>query len=193
MRRAIPPHRLAFALVVIGTAVLGACTAGQPPLWLQQRAALTDGKPSSDAEAVFAEAYRLEQRASFGQAVQYYNLVIDRFPGSPLVGIAQERVAQLAGQQAVAVAEPAALAPGDYACTVAGLYPKQARWCGVVRQLRYPYYLVEVSQLSFNSLLAFWFSRSTCTGDRLLTWWSQGEQVWVPRSCLAEPLTGGVG
>src|SRR5579862_1628191 len=83
-----------------------------------QPAALTAPLPTSDAEAVFAEAYRLEQRAAFGQAVQYYNLVIDRFPASPLVDIAKERVGRLAGQQAVAVPEASALVAGDYACTV---------------------------------------------------------------------------
>ncbi len=139
---------------------------------------------------MFAEAYRLEQRAAFAQAVQYYNLVIDRFPGSPLVAIARERVTGLAGQQAVAVAEPSALVPGDFACTVDGLYPNQARWCGVVRQMRAPYFQVEVTDVRLNSWFAWWFSRSTCTGDAMLSWFSQGQRVWVPRSCLAEPRRG---
>jgi len=81
--------------------------------------------------------------------------------------------------------------PGDYACTVEGLYPNQARWCGVVRQLRSPYFLVEVTDLHLNSWTALWFSASTCTGDRTLTWFSQGNQVWVPRNCIAEPRTAG--
>jgi hypothetical protein len=174
--------RLAIALAA---ALLAACTGASPPAGLQ-RAALTDGTGGSDVEALFAEAYRLEQSAAFGQALQYYNLVIDRFPGSPLVGIAEERVAQLAGQQAVAVNAPTALVPGDYACTLQGLYPNRARWCGVVRQMRYPYFLIEVTDLHLNSWYALWFSRSTCTGDRLLTWFSQGDRVWVPRTCLAQ-------
>ena len=175
--------------IVLAAALLTACAGATPRAGLQ-RAALTDGAGASDAEALFAEAYRLEQRAAFGQAAQYYNLVIDRFPGSPLVGIAEERVARLAGQQAVAVNEPTALAPGDYACTLQGLYPNQARWCGVVRQMRYPYFLVEVTDLHLNAWYALWFSASTCTGDRMLTWFSQGDRIWIPRTCLAEPGVG---
>jgi hypothetical protein len=176
----------AVAAVVV---VLAGCASA--PRTGPQRAALTDAAVTSDAEAVFAEAYRLEQRAQFPQALQYYNLVIDRFPGSPLVAIAEERVAKLAGQQAVAVGEPTVLGPGDYTCTVDGLYAHQARWCGVIRQLRHPYFLVEVSDVQFNSWFTWWFDRSTCTGDHVLSWFSQGERVWVPRTCLAEPRKTG--
>lgn len=177
---------------IFAAVLLAGCTAadGSPRFW-PQRAALTQPQPASDAEAVFAEAYRLEQHAAFGDAVQYYNIVIDRFPASPLVGIARERVAALAGQAAVAAPETPALALGDYACTVEGLYPNKARWCGVVRQMRSPYFLVEVTDLHLNAWNALWFSRSTCTGDRTLTWFSQGNQIWVPRSCLAETRTTG--
>jgi hypothetical protein len=176
-------------VTALAASVLVGCIDG-PPRFGVQRAALVDNPgQSSDAEAVFAEAYRLEQRASFGQAVQYYNLVVDRFPASPLADIARTRVAGLAGQTAVAPTDASVLAPGDYACTVEGLYPNKARWCGVVRQIRHPYFLVEVSDLRLNSWLAFWFSRSTCTGDHMLNWFSQGDQVWVPRTCLAEPRT----
>jgi len=180
--------RAALTLVsgIFAAVLLAGCNADGTPRFGPQRAGLTAPAPSSDAEAVFAEAYRLEQRAAFGEAVQYYNLVIDRFPASPLVGIAQQRVAGLAGQAAVAAPETPALAPGDYACTVEGLYPNKARWCGVVRQMRSPYFLIEVTDLHLNSWTALWFSRSTCTGDRMLTWFSQGNQIWVPSSCLAE-------
>ena len=180
----------ALAALLAGVVVLAGCAAGGPRIG-PQRAALSDGAVASDAEAVFAEAYRLEQRAAFAQALQYYNLVIDRFPGSPLVVIAEQRVALLAGQQAVAVNEPSVLGPGDYACTIDGLFARQARWCGVVRQLRYPYFLVEVRDVQFNSWFTFWFTRSTCTGDTLLSWFSQGDQIWIPRTCLAEPRTTG--
>jgi len=176
---------------VFAAALLAGCADDGTPRFAPQRAALTQPTPGSDAEAVFAEAYRLEQHASFGDAVQYYNLVIDRFPASPLVGIAQERVTALAGKAAVAAPETPALAPGDYACTVEGLYPNKARWCGVVRQMRNPYFLVEVTDLHLNSWKALWFSRSTCTGDRTLTWFSQGSQLWVPRTCLAETRNAG--
>jgi hypothetical protein len=154
-----------------------------------QRAGLNEPVQTSDAEAVFAEAYRLEQHAAFGEAAQYYNIVSDRYPTSPLATIAQERVARLSGGQvaAVAVPEPAALAPGDYVCTVEGLYPNQARWCGRVRRLRTPYVMLEVTELHLNSWLAMWFSASTCTGDRTLSWFSRGAQVWVPRRCLDVP------
>ncbi len=169
--------------------LVGGC-AGFDPRPAIQRAALTETPTGgSDAEAVFAEAYRLEQRAAFSQALQYYNLVIDRFPGSPLVDIARERVAGLAGQQAVAVTEPSARVAGVFAGTREGLYTHQARWCGVVRQMRAPYFQVEVTDVRLNSWFAWWFNRSTCTGDTMLTWFSQGQRVWVPRECLA----GGVG
>ena len=119
------------------------------------------------------------------------HLVIDRFPASPLVPIAQERVKGLAGQQALGPADKTVLSPGDYACTIDGLYPNKAGWCGRVRQMRYPYYLMEISDLRMNAWYALWLGRSTCTGDRLLSWFSQGDQIWVPRTCLAEPRTTG--
>jgi hypothetical protein len=176
---------------LIALVLLTGCSLEEFSRFGAQRAALTPPPTTSDAEAVFAEAYRLEQHAAFVQALQYYNLVIDRFPASPLVDIARERVGRLAGQQAVAAPETSALVPGDYACTVEGLYPNKARWCGVVRQMRSPYFLIEVTELHLNTWAALWFSRSTCTGDRTLTWFSQGSQVWVPRGCLAEPSTTG--
>src|SRR5260221_12217564 len=89
-------------VTALAASVLVGCTDGPPRVGVQ-RAALVEGPgQSSDAEAVFAEAYRLEQRASFGQAVQYYNLVVDRFPASPLADIARTRVAGLAGQAPMA-------------------------------------------------------------------------------------------
>src|SRR5258706_77898 len=56
---------------------------------------------------------------------------------------------------------------------------------------RYPYFLVGVRDVRFNSWFNFWFDRSTCTGDTLLSWFSQGDQIWIPRTCLAEPRTTG--
>jgi hypothetical protein len=184
-----PRTRAAWALAAAALLLVG-CYHTEQQFW-RQRAALSDGAATSDAEAVFAEAYRLEQKAAFAQALQYYNLVIDRFPASPLVPIAQERVRTLAGQQAVGPSEKSVLAPGDYACTVEGLYPNKAGWCGVVRQMRYPYYLMQISDLRLNAWYAVWLGRSTCTGDRLLSWFSQGDQIWVPRTCLAEPKSVG--
>jgi hypothetical protein len=35
-----------------------------------------------------------------------------------------------------------------------------------------------------------WFSASTCTGDRTLSWFSRGAQVWVPSRCLDIPTAG---
>src|SRR5581483_6597786 len=133
---------------LLGGVLLAGC-AGEPEgaRYWAQRAALSHPAPNSDAEAVFAEAYRLEQRGSATEAVQYYNTVIDRFPASPLVEVSRQRVARLAGQAAVALPETDALVPGDFACTVEGLYPNKARWCGVVRQMRNPYFLVEVTDV----------------------------------------------
>jgi hypothetical protein len=173
-------------LGIFTLALLGGCADEQIRLGLQ-RAALTAPSPTSDAEAMFAEAYRLEQRADFGHAAQYYNVVVDRYPSSPLAEIAKQRLAGLSSGDttaAAAAADPATLAAGDYACTIEGLYPNQARWCGLVRQVRTPYFLVEVTDVHLNSLMALWFSRSTCTGNQMLTWFSRGNQVWVPSSCL---------
>ena len=185
------PARTRIVWVLAAAAMLLAGCYGTEQQFWRQRAALSDGAATSDAEAVFAEAYRLEQKAAFGQALQYYTLVIDRFPASPLVPIAQERVKGLAGQQALGPSDKTALSPGDYACTVDGLYPNRAGWCGRVRQMRYPYYLMEISDLRLNAWYAVWLGRSTCTGDRMLSWFSQGDQIWVPRTCLAEPRTTG--
>lgn len=176
--------RNALFMGLFAVLLLAGCADDQIRLGLQ-RAGLDQPVPTSDAEALFAEAYRLEQHAAFNEAVQYYNIVSDRYPSSPLAAIAHERTARLGGQvAAVAVPEPAALAPGDYVCTAEGLYPDQSRWCGRVRALRNPYVRLEVTELHLHSWLAMWFSASTCTGDRTLSWFSRGAQVWVPRNCL---------
>lgn len=135
------------------------------------------------AEALFAEAYRLEAAASPADAATQYRLLLDRFPASPLAAVARERLAILP-------APPGRAGPyqiGDLACTAIGLYPGKARWCGIVRERRQDQLLVEVAEIRLDTVFAFGFNRSVCTGQRFLGYFSQGERVWIPSACLEGP------
>ncbi len=144
------------------------------------------GGDPTDPEAMFARAYWYEAQGATGEAMRDYDVVVERHPGSPLAAIARERLGALGttGGSAAAAADPGDLAQGDAACTSPGLYPKDGRWCGIVRKRFDPYVQVEVTHLRFGTIWALGFSRSVCTGNRFLGYFSYGERVWVPRTCL---------
>ena len=135
------------------------------------------------AEALFAEGYRLEQAGTSGEAEQAYQALLQRFPTSPLGSVAADRLSNL---RKAAAARPRGLVPGDYSCTAPGIYPREARWCGVVRQQNNDYLLVEIYEVKPGTIFAMGFSASVCTGDRFIGYFSHGERIWVPRRCMAE-------
>lgn len=135
------------------------------------------------AEALFAEGYRLEQAGNLVEADQAYQILLQRHPASPLAGVATDRLSSL---RKAAAARPRGLVAGDYTCTAPGIYPKEARWCGVVRQQSADYLLIEIYEVKPGTIFAMGFSASVCTGDRFIGYFSHGERVWVPRRCMAE-------
>ena len=142
------------------------------------------GGDPADPEATFARAYWYEAQGATGEAIRDYDVVIEQHPRSPLAAIARERLGGLGGGGPAAAADPGDIAQGDAACTAPGLYPKDGRWCGIVRKRFDPYVQVEVTHLRFGTIWALGFSRSVCTGNRFLGYFSYGERVWVPRTCL---------
>lgn len=135
------------------------------------------------AEALFAEAYRLEASASPGDAAGHYRLLLERFPASPLATVARERLAILPAPPGPA--QPYQI--GDFACTAVGLYPGKARWCGIVRERRTDQLLVEVAEIRLDTLFALGFNASVCTGQRFIGYFSHGDRVWIPSTCLEQP------
>ena len=177
-RRAVVVRRVAQPLVALGFALLVAgCGGGRA----------FDPTAAASIEAVFARAYWSEASGAEGDAVRDYDALAARYPESPLAAVARERAQSLAGKGRAA--SPNDFAEGDAACTAPELYPNRARWCGVVRRTQGPYYLVEVTQLEFGTIWTFGFSRSVCTGNRFLSWFAYGDQVWVPRTCLGDPAS----
>jgi hypothetical protein len=145
------------------------------------------GGDPTDPEAMFARAYWSEAQGATSEAMRDYDDVVERHPGSPLAAVARERLNTLGSSAAgssAADADPGALAQGDAVCTAPGLYPRDGRWCGIVRKRFDPYVEVEVTHLRFGTIWAIGFSRSVCTGNRFLGYFSYGERVWVPRTCL---------
>jgi hypothetical protein len=171
-------RRIAQPKVALGLALFVAgCSSGRA----------FDPAASASIEAVFARAYWSEASGAEGDALRDYDTLAARYPESPLAAVARERAQSLSGKRhAVA---PDDFTEGDVACTAPELYPNRARWCGVVRRTHGPYYLVEVTQLEFGTIWTFGFSRSVCTGNQFLSWFAYGDQIWVPRDCLGNPVT----
>ncbi len=69
-------------------------------------------------------------------------------------------------------------------CSRRGLYEGDAKWCGVVRRDNVDHLVVEIRDVYFNSFGMIGISRSTCTGDTFLTWFSRGSTVRVSKKCM---------
>lgn len=69
-------------------------------------------------------------------------------------------------------------------CSRRGLYEGDAKWCGVVRRDNVDHLVVEIRDVYFNSFGMIGITRSTCTGDAFLTWFSRGSTVRVPKKCM---------
>lgn len=168
------PRRLvAFAAVALA---LAGCASGRP---------LDPAAPAS-IEALFAEAYFRESGGSEAEALRDYSRLAGRHPGSPLAAVARQRADGLTvrGIKAPAVS----YAVGDAVCSASDLYPNRAGWCGKLRRSRGAYHEIEVSDLRFGTFWTLGFGRSVCTGDKFLSWFDAGARIWVPETCLAEPV-----
>ncbi len=69
-------------------------------------------------------------------------------------------------------------------CSQNGLYANDARWCGVVTFDEGQFLRVEVTGVQLNAFGQIGITRSTCTGNAFLTWFSRGTSVRVPKRCM---------
>ena len=70
-------------------------------------------------------------------------------------------------------------------CSQNGLYANDARWCGIVTFDEGQFMRVEVTDIKINGFGQIGITRSTCTGNTFLTWFSRGTSVRVPKRCMA--------
>jgi len=69
-------------------------------------------------------------------------------------------------------------------CTREGIYAGKTGWCGRVLRDDGNHLLVEVQDVRLFGFGTIGISRSTCTGGSLLTWFSRGTTIRVPKQCL---------
>lgn len=69
-------------------------------------------------------------------------------------------------------------------CTDRKLYENDSAWCGIVIRDVASSYWVEVREVKLRGFGTFGIRRSTCSGDTLLTWFSRGSTVRVPKACM---------
>ncbi len=69
-------------------------------------------------------------------------------------------------------------------CSRSELYDGGAVWCGVVRSDEGTHFVVEVRDVQLGTFGQVGISRSTCTGDVFLNWFSRGTTVRVPKNCF---------
>jgi hypothetical protein len=70
------------------------------------------------------------------------------------------------------------------ACTREGLYEDGARWCGAIRRDEGRFYRIEVEDVRLPRFGTIGISRSPCTGNTFLNWFSRGSLVRVPKECM---------
>lgn len=69
-------------------------------------------------------------------------------------------------------------------CSQNGLYANDARWCGLVTFDEGQFMRVEVTDITINGFGQIGITRSTCTGNTFLTWFSRGTSIRVPKRCM---------
>ncbi len=69
-------------------------------------------------------------------------------------------------------------------CSQNGIYANDARWCGIVTFDEGQFMRVEVTDITINGFGQIGITRSTCTGNTFLTWFSRGTSVRVPKRCM---------
>ena len=70
-------------------------------------------------------------------------------------------------------------------CSREGLYEADSGWCGVVTRDESQHYLVEVRDIRLKGFGTIGITRSTCTGNTFLTWFSRGATIRVPKQCVS--------
>ncbi len=69
-------------------------------------------------------------------------------------------------------------------CTQEGIYGNEARWCGLVRFDEGEFLRVEIRDVKLPSFGQIGITRSACTGNQLVTWFSRGTSLRVPKRCM---------
>ncbi len=69
-------------------------------------------------------------------------------------------------------------------CTQEGIYGNAARWCGLVRFDEGDFLRVEIRDVTLPSFGQIGITRSACTGNTLVTWFSRGTSLRVPKRCM---------
>jgi hypothetical protein len=170
------------------------------------------GVPSPDADALFTEAYQYERAGQPLEAARRYDRLLMTYPSAPSALLANARLTQLRGggtpltvtatpaatvaagaRRVVPVNAPSSLNPSLVAdspalyrtvCTRDGLYESNAGWCGVVTGVEPAHFRIEVRRIHLRGFLNIGITRSACTGNTFLNWFSRGAQVRVPQQCM---------
>ena len=79
---------------------------------------------------------------------------------------------------------PISAAVSRHVCTDRGRYQNDTAWCGVVIREAAGSYWVEVRDVRLRGFGTLGIRRSTCSGNTLLTWFSPGITVRVPKACM---------
>jgi hypothetical protein len=166
---------------------------------------------SATADRLFTQGYQLERAGRLDQAARTYERILLEYPSAPSAVLANARLEALrrpdrealaAGIEPAAGPSGAAYSPNGHAprngggldapppsvgrgvCTRDGLYEGGARWCGIVTGDEGSHVQAEVRQLELPGFGTIGISRSRCTGDTLVTWFSRGTTLRVPKQCL---------
>ena len=70
-------------------------------------------------------------------------------------------------------------------CSQEGIYQEGARWCGLVTFDEGDFLQVEVRDIRLGGFGQVGISRSACSGNTFLTWFSRGVSVRVPKRCMS--------
>ena len=69
-------------------------------------------------------------------------------------------------------------------CSRDGLYESNSGWCGTVTGEQGLYYWVRIDDVYLRGFATIGITRSACTGNNFLTWFSRGSSVKVPKQCM---------
>ena len=168
-----------------------------------------DLTPSVSPDRLFSQGYRLELAGQRQAAARVYDEVLLQHPSAPSALLANARLVQLRQPQPVQRTQasvvavnsptpngsprPASLAPSRASpasalhrqvCSRGGLYESDSGWCGTVTGEQGPYYWVRVDGVHLRGFATIGITRSTCTGNNFLNWFSLGSSVKVPKQCM---------
>lgn len=69
-------------------------------------------------------------------------------------------------------------------CTRRDMYENNSGWCGIVTTVEQEAFRVEVRRIHLRGFGTIGITRSTCTGNTFMNWFSRGTVVRVPQACM---------